>query len=329
MKGIKVSVICVTYNHAGFIRQALDGFVMQKTDFPFEVLIHDDASTDGTADIIREYAKKYPDIIKPVFQTENQWARGLDISKEYNWPRIRGQYVAVCDGDDYWTDASKLQKQADFLDAHPDYTICFHPVSVFWDNGEQPDSIFPGKRKLKDISLDKLSKQNFIPNLSVMYRWQPNGLDVIKEWPEHIYPGDWFLHLLHAKYGKIGYLPDVMARYRRHSGGISFVSEYGLDALYTKYGIKEMNLYLAIEKQIVPDSPTYHNFVRARAREILTVYAKNQDFDSATQILKMCPDLMVDTTNNARTIRWHHNFNRLVLAIPFILIIGIIIGYML
>lgn len=329
MKGIKVSVICVTYNHAGFIRQALDGFVMQKTDFPFEVLIHDDASTDGTADIIREYAEKYPDIIKPVFQTENQWARGLDISKEYNWPRIRGQYVAVCDGDDYWTDASKLQKQADFLDAHPDYTICFHPVSVFLDNGEQPDSIFPGKRKLKDISLDKLSKQNFIPNLSVMYRWQPDGLDVIKEWPEHIYPGDWFLHLLHAKYGKIGYLPDVMARYRRHSGGISFVSEYGSDALHTKYGIKEMNLYLAIEKQIVPDSPTYHNFVRARARKILTVYAKNQDFDSATQILKMCPDLMVDTANNARAIRWHHNFNRLLFLTPIILVIGIIIGYML
>ena len=329
MKEIKVSVICVTYNHAGFIRQALDGFVMQKTDFPFEVLIHDDASTDGTADIIREYAEKYPDIIKPVFQTENQWARGLDISKEYNWPRIRGQYVAVCDGDDYWTDASKLQKQADFLDAHPDYTICFHPVSVFWDNGEQPDSIFPGKRKLKDISLDKLSKQNFIPNLSVMYRWQPDGLDVIKEWPENIYPGDWFVHLLHAKHGKIGVLPDVMARYRRHAGGISFVSEYGSDALHMMYGIKELNFYLALEKQIAPVPQKYHKFVCTKACEILGSYAKNKDFNSADQVLKLCPDLMTDVADKMDVTRWHHNFNKLVMATPIILILGIIIGYIL
>lgn len=329
MSKIKVSVLCVTYNHAEFIRQTLDGFVMQKTNFPFEVLIHDDASTDGTADIIREYASKYPDIIKPVLQTENQWSKGVLITQTYLYPKIQGKYVAVCDGDDYWIDPLKLQKQADFLDTHPDYTICFHPVSVFWNTGNVPDYIWPSKKKSRSISLDTLLHRNFIPNCAVMYRWQPNGLDVAKEWPKNIYPGDWFLHLLHAKHGKIGVLPDVMARYRRHAGGVSFVSEYGSDALHMMYGIKELNFYLALEKQIAPVPQKYHKFVCMKACEILGSYAKNKDFNSADQVLKLCPDLMTDVADKKDVTRWHHNFNKLVMATPIILILGIIIGFML
>ena len=106
-----LSICCVTYNHKKYIRQCLDSFLMQKTNFKFEIIIHDDASTDGTADIIKEYYEKYPDIIKPIFQTENQFSQGKSISKTFIYPRIKGKYVALCEGDDYWTDPYKLQKQ--------------------------------------------------------------------------------------------------------------------------------------------------------------------------------------------------------------------------
>ena len=211
MPKIKVSVLCITYNHVNFIRQALDGFVMQKTNFPFEVIVHDDASTDGTTDIIREYAKKYPDIIKPIFQTENQWSKGVCFGPIYIWPKIQGEYVAINEGDDYWTDPLKLQKQVDFLDKHPDYSVCFHPVHVVWEDKRMPDYLFPSPKHRfhkTTLKLSDLLKHNFIQTNSVMYRWRKNNLDCI---PMGILPSDWYMHLFHAQVGKIGFLPDVMS----------------------------------------------------------------------------------------------------------------------
>ena len=126
MDGIKVSVICLAFNHAKYIRDALEGFVSQETSFPFEVIVHDDASTDGTDEIIREYQAKYPEIIKPIFQKENQYSKGVLITREFIFPLLRGEYIAFCEGDDYWTDTRKLQRQADALDAHPEADICSH-----------------------------------------------------------------------------------------------------------------------------------------------------------------------------------------------------------
>ena len=126
-----VSVVTLTYNHALFLRQCLDGILMQKTSFPFELLIHDDASTDETANIIREYESRFPDIIKPIYETENLVSlKKRGVIKEIGLlmniliPRAQGKYIAWCEGDDYWTNPLKLQKQVDFLDTHPDYTIC-------------------------------------------------------------------------------------------------------------------------------------------------------------------------------------------------------------
>lgn len=118
-----VSICCLTYNHAPYIRKCLDGFMMQKVDFPFEVLIHDDASTDGTQDIVREYEKKYPEIIKPIYQTENQYSKGVSISYSYQFSRAKGKYVALCEGDDYWIDSYKLQKQIKFLEENEEYYL--------------------------------------------------------------------------------------------------------------------------------------------------------------------------------------------------------------
>ena len=246
---IKVSILCVTYNQARFIRQALDGFMMQKTDFAFEVLVHDDASTDGTADIVREYAQRYPEVIKPVFQVENQFSKGVNVDKTYNWPRIQGEYVAICDGDDYWTDEHKLQKQVKFLDAHPDFSICFHRAKVIWDDNSHKSYISP-KAKMRFhrrvLKLSHLLKCNFIQSSSVMYRWRLKGQENLC--PDGILPVDYFLHLLHAEAGKIGYLPDVMSVYRRNDGGI-FTGAGQSDTWFLKCALKHMAFYEAVENE--------------------------------------------------------------------------------
>ena len=125
MSKMMVSICCLTFNQETYIGQTLQSFVDQITDFPFEVLIHDDASTDKTADIIRQFEAKYPDIIKPIYQTENQHSKNIRISFTYQYPRATGKYIAMCEGDDYWIDPYKLQKQVDYMEAHPDCRLCF------------------------------------------------------------------------------------------------------------------------------------------------------------------------------------------------------------
>ena len=125
---IIVSVYCLAYNHEKYIKSALEGFVNQITNFRYEVIIHDDASTDGTAAIIREYETKYPDIIKPIYQKENQYSKGISILYSFILPKARGKYIAICEGDDYWTDPHKLQIQFDALETHSECSLCVHRV---------------------------------------------------------------------------------------------------------------------------------------------------------------------------------------------------------
>lgn len=133
-----VSISVIAYNHEKYIRQCLDGILMQNVNFPYEILIHDDASPDGTADIIREYEAKYPDIIKPIYQTENQFSKvGVGAISRFNDERARGKYIAQCEGDDYWTDPGKLQMQVDFLEAHPEYVGTAHNVRCVNELGEE------------------------------------------------------------------------------------------------------------------------------------------------------------------------------------------------
>ena len=119
-----VSIVCDTYNHAPFVRDALDGFLAQKTDFPIEIIVHDDASNDGTDRIIREYERAYPELFRCVYRTENIYSRDPKILEHYVFPLARGKYVAICEGDDYWTNPKKLQTQIDYLESHPDCTFC-------------------------------------------------------------------------------------------------------------------------------------------------------------------------------------------------------------
>ncbi len=140
---VMVSVVCLAYNHEKYIRKCLDGFVMQKTNFPFEVLINDDASTDGTARIIREYEAKYPDIIKPTYQTENQFSQGVKIVPTFLMPKAKGKYIAFCEGDDYWIDEHKLQKQFDVMEQNPEFNLCLHRVKCVREHDEDAHRFYP------------------------------------------------------------------------------------------------------------------------------------------------------------------------------------------
>lgn len=166
---VMVTVKCTAYNHERYIRDALDGFVMQQTNFRFEVLVHDDASTDNTASIIREYAEKYPNIIIPIYEKENQYSKGKgDVPRIMN-AAIRGKYVAICEGDDYWTDPLKLQKQVDFLESHPDYSMCFHGADVK-NELVNPTKISCNKIQSREYYPKEILETWIVPTCSVLMR---------------------------------------------------------------------------------------------------------------------------------------------------------------
>ncbi len=143
MDEIMVSICCLAYNHEKYIRRALDGFLNQKTNFKFEVLIHDDASTDGTADIIREYERKYPDIIKPIYQTENQYQKKIKVNWIYQYPRAKGKYIALCEGDDYWVCDTKLQEQVDIMENYPNVMLCTTRVGTVTESESDMGITYP------------------------------------------------------------------------------------------------------------------------------------------------------------------------------------------
>ena len=213
----KVSILCLAYNQESLIKQTLDSFIMQKTNFDFEIIIHDDASTDKTPDIIREYQNKYPKIIRPIFQKENQFSKGVrGILMKFVLPKASGKYIAICDGDDFFIDKNKLQLQVDFLEKNKDYTICFHQVNVSHEKNEKENFAYPRKEEVKKIGIKELLRGNFIPNCSVMYR----RIDYSKIPISNLMPADWYLHLYHARSGKIGFIDRIMSVYRSHSDGI-------------------------------------------------------------------------------------------------------------
>ncbi len=217
----KVSVSMITYNHEQFIAEAIEGVLMQETEFDIELLIHDDASTDRTADIVREYEAKHPDIIKPIYQTENQYSQNPRKPGLTNMERAAGEYLALCDGDDYWTDPKKLQKQVEFMEKHPECSLCGHPVRIVdvegnWDN----ESYSPKTPNPELFDLKKWLELGYcIQTCSVLYRRKLAS--PMPEWYWRIPFGDIGLQAHLAQQGLLGYLPDVMADYRIHTGGVS------------------------------------------------------------------------------------------------------------
>ena len=218
-EGILVTIQCLVFNHGPFLRKCLDGFVMQKTSFRFEAIVHDDASTDDSASIIREYAEKYPEIIKPIFETENQYSKKDGSLRRIMRNALRGKYIAICEGDDYWTDPGKLQKQADYMEAHPECSLCFHNAIIHWYDGREPDSVF-AEIEERDYDGVELCKKWLTPTASYFFK-SPIYDEYTRIMNSHpqICIGDSPMLLACAKAGTIHGFPDIMCVYGKHSSG--------------------------------------------------------------------------------------------------------------
>lgn len=213
MEEILVSISCVTFNHENYIKDALDGFIMQKVDFAYEILIHDDASTDKTVEIIKEYEAKYPHLIKAIYQTENQYSKGIKVSK-FNHQRAKGKYIAVCEGDDYWTDPLKLQKQVDYMRTHEECALCVH-AGYLVDTNKKPykNHVRPHIGH-KIFTVDEIITSGgrlFVTN-SVLYKREkmsqrPKFYDISPV-------GDYPMMIFLALQGTVYYIDDFMSAYR-------------------------------------------------------------------------------------------------------------------
>ena len=226
-----LTIRCLTYNHELYIRQCLDGFVMQRTNFPFEAVVHDDASTDGTATIIREYAVKYPNIIKPILEIENQYSKRDGSLGKIIQKHMHGKYIAMCEGDDYWTDPLKLQKQVDFLESHPDYGMCYTRVEYFSQKDNKLMYIWGKKR---NSGKELIEKGNVISTLSVVFR-----KDLYERYLQDVHPelhnwkmGDYPIWIWFSFQSRIKFFSDVTGVYRvlessaSHSRNIQKVIEF-------------------------------------------------------------------------------------------------------
>lgn len=210
---IMVSIACITYNHEKYIADALEGFMMQKTDFKYEVLIHDDASTDSTADIIKSYEKNYPDIIRPIYQSENQKTKGVKVGT-FNRQRATGKYIAICEGDDYWTDPDKLQRQVSYMENHPECSLCVHAAyKIKADNKKMMRHVRPHQGdKIFSVSDIIRGGGGFFATNTMLFRTEYE-----KTKPPYVTGGpvgDYPLAIYLATRGDVFYIDEFMSAYR-------------------------------------------------------------------------------------------------------------------
>lgn len=252
----KLTVVTTTYNQEKYIEQCIKSIISQKTDFKYKLLISDDNSTDNTKNIIKKYQQKYPDKIDVILREKNLGAMNNFIE---TLNLVHTKYVAFCDGDDFWTNDKKLQKQVDFLEKNKDYTICFHQTLIFFEDKSREDVLHPINLK-SELTLEDLIKENYIPANSVVYKWKYKDSDSLKkEFPENIVPGDYFLHLIHAKLGKIHYIDEQMSCYRRQPSGMWYLSSQPdkQDLFYDIYGEKYLRFFKETEKILNLDKNTF------------------------------------------------------------------------
>lgn len=212
---IEVTVICITYNQEDYIADALESFVSQETDFPFEVLVHDDASTDSTAKIIRSYHDNYPSIIKPIYEAENQFGKGTKIIQSIVMPKAQGRFIAFCEGDDYWTDSRKLQKQYDFLCDNPETVMCVHASRNIASDTKRIISV--------NRPLETSQYVDYRLMLHAIQSFSTNSFFIRRETLEQYYAsevsalhahGDHKMSLYCGMVGNVYYYSDIMSNYR-------------------------------------------------------------------------------------------------------------------
>jgi glycosyltransferase involved in cell wall biosynthesis len=239
----KVTVCVITYNHEKYISQCLQSIFDQGTDFNFEIVIGDDCSKDSTRVFVLDFLSKYPNMIIPLFHEQN-------IGPIANWLKVlsvaRGEYIAFCEGDDYWIDRSKLKKQVEFMDANPTYSMSFHNARIEYDDGSgKPPQLFNPIEQKKILSLTDVIKKWQIASSSMLFR---NDLVSLPSWYKDIYNGDYALHLLLAGKGAIGYQSEIMSVYRKHPTSFSGVVRTD-SGFYQKRSIELFQHFLEYYKE--------------------------------------------------------------------------------
>ncbi|MDE6734800.1 MAG: glycosyltransferase [Desulfovibrio sp.] len=266
---VELTVLTMTYNHEEYIEDCLKSVLAQQTEFPVRHIVLDHCSSDATPSILNEYARKHPSI-QPVLLSRREPeenVRGLFL-------RCRTKYAALCDGDDFFSDLRKLQKQVDFLETHENCALCFHPVYVLFEDGHQP-FVFPPSSQLPrrsnaEFYLADLTKGNFIQTNSVMYRWR--FAEGLPSWFRYdICPADWYWHMLHAEKGRIGFLPEVMGVYRRHGNALYAKSFVDPLAHWRIHGMGELHALKAYNDHF--NNRYFRNF-SSLADHIFVAYLK-------------------------------------------------------
>lgn len=214
-----VSICCMTYNHEQYLEDTICSFLNQQTDFQYEILIHDDASTDKTPEIISFFQKKYPNIIKPIIQKDNQYSKGVAPNFAYNFPRAKGKYIALCEGDDYWTDHNKLQAQFSIMNENPECTISYHSaLELNMDTNEYKKICSNLNKSGFDITSNiVLGRGSYIPTASIMFT--NNNIGRLHEYVRIAGIGDYFIQVVKTLEGRCYYIDKEMSVYRRNGVG--------------------------------------------------------------------------------------------------------------
>lgn len=265
---ILVSICCLAYNHENYIRDALDSFVSQKTTFKFEVLIHDDASTDNTASIIHEYEKKYPGMIKPIYQIENQHSKGVKISSSIQYPRAEGKYIAMCEGDDYWVDENKLQKQVDYLENHPECSLVVHASKLVNVRKEEMENSIPYNIE-QDVDTETIINGGGALFSTNSMTFRRAYTEKFPDFYINAHIGDYPLTIYLSLCGKVHYFPDIMSAYRQGVPGSWTENEKKNIKQSLLNTIKMLDLYNELDKYT---NYSYHKVIvknKKKFRELL------------------------------------------------------------
>lgn len=312
---ILVSINCITYNHEDYISDAIEGFLMQKTNFDFEILIGEDCSRDKTKEIVEKYMKKYPEKIKLVTSEENVGARKNFLRLIKN---ARGKYIAQCEGDDYWTDPYKLQKQVDYLEKHPDCTLCFHAAEVVQENGESNGEVVRPYKKTGISSMEDIitGGGGFCPTASLIYpkKLMDNPPDFFKN--AHV--GDYALQMMITSQGYAYYIDEVMSAYR-----------IGGKSSWTTQLNKEVNLtekYIKVKNGDIKLLEDFNKYTNYKYSAVVEENISKKDFEililknKISEIKKIEYRTFYNEMNNIMKIKLHlkYYFPR-----PYSLMVGI------
>lgn len=277
---LKLSIVCHTYNQEKYIRETLEGFLNQKTNFSFEIIIHDDASTDSTPQIINEYQEKYPELIKTILQKDNKYSKNINIWTKYTFPKCQGKYIAICEGDDYWTDEKKLQKQVDFLENNAEYVVTWTDY-LNYNGTDFKENEFGFSQEIITIDYNNIFNPYCTYSLTTVFlksALDMNLLDSLKDYKDNS------IYMLLLRNGNGAFMNFCSSVYRIHEGGV-----YSLKSLYFQRYSSYLNLKEIYD--LVPEShtkniqKTLNTFERNAAFEALKIKYNSDTIDKEQENL--------------------------------------------